>query len=246
MLKRLFLFLVRVLYLALTCGAGSVLASDLPDYPFIHTSGMATKWVEPNIGEINFEVAVSDSDADAALKLAQSRIEDILKLLADQGVPLADIDALDLQKKIRWTDGTDSKPPSAIHDLKQGFRITVRDMGKWRGLIEPLLKINHVGNFTISFDRTDRNKINDDLIAEASADAQRNGATLAAAFGKHLGTVTAISPGKLKDTGVALGLASANTFNFRNDDQKQREILDFSAPAAISFMQSVDVIFRIK
>jgi uncharacterized protein YggE len=235
-----------VLCITLTCSAGWAFGSQLPEYPFIHTSGTASKWIEPNIGEINFEVAVSDTDADAAVKLAQSRIAGILKLLTDQGIPLTDIDALDLQKKIRTSDNVDGKQPVVNYDIKQGYHVTVRDLSKWRDLIMPLLDESNVGNFGTSFDRTDRDKINDELITAAAMDAQRNGTTLAAAFGKHLGTVTAVSPGKLKDTGIALGLASANITYDRRDDQRQQEILNFSAPAAIAFMQSVDVIFRIK
>jgi uncharacterized protein YggE len=200
----------------------------------------------PNIGEINFEIAVSDAEADAAMKLAQSRSAEILTLLSDQGVPLADIEVTDMQKKMRWLDGADGKPASAVYDIKQNFHIYVRDLSKWQGLIEPLLAKDNVGNFGISFDRTDREEINDALTVDAAKDAQHNGATVAAAFGKHLGPVVAVSQGKLKDVGIALGVASAENSYSRSDDLRRSEILDFSAPGVIPFSQSVDVIFKIK
>jgi uncharacterized protein YggE len=231
---------------ALACSAGWVWASQLPDYPFIHATGVASRLMAPNIGEIAFEVVASDPEAEAAVKLAQSRNTEILALLSEQGIPLADIEVFDIQKKMRMFDDADGKHSSATYDIKQNFHIYVRDLSKWQGLIAPLLTKDNVGNFGISFDRTDRDQINDELTTDAAKDAQHNGATVAAAFGKHLGAVVAVSQGKLKDIGIALGLNSANSSYSRSDDQRRPEILDFSAPGAIPFSQSVDVLFKIK
>jgi uncharacterized protein YggE len=229
----------------LTGSMGVAQASQLPDYPFIHASGMASRWMAPDIGEIDFEIAVTDADAEAAVKLAQSRNAGVLALLADQGVPLADIEVSDIQKKMRWRDGVDGKA-SAAYDITQSVHIVVHDLAKWQGLIAPLLAMENLGNFGISFDRTDRDQIGDELTTSASKDAQRHGATLAAAFGKRLGPPVAISAGRLRDVGVVLGLAASENVPSRSDDKRRPEILDFSAPARVPFVQSVDVIFRIK
>jgi uncharacterized protein YggE len=240
MLRRLALLGVLV------CGVARAWGSQLPDYPFIHATGIAYRFVAPNIGEIAFEIAVSDADAEEAAKLAQSRNTEILALLSAQEIPLDDVEVRDIEKKIRWSDGSDGKSATATYDLKQNFHIYVRDLTKWQGLIMPLIAKNNVGNFGISFDRTDRDQINDELTNSAAKDAARNGTTVAAAFGKHLGPVVAVSQGKLRNIGMALGLTPTNDSFPGRDNQKGPVILDFSAPPAIPYSQSLDVIFKIK
>jgi uncharacterized protein YggE len=234
------------LLILLVCSASGVSASQLPDYPFIHTSGRAFSLLSPDLGEIVFEIVSSDTDADKALLLVNTRSTEILALFSTQQIPMTDIDASDIQKKIRKSDTPDSGQSADIVDVKRTFHVYVRDLSKWQQVVLPLLTMNDVGNFSVSFDCKDRARINDELVAAAAKDAQHNGANIANAFGKHVVGVVAISEGKLKDVGVALGLISSNEYHFGDGDTRKPESVDFLTPQALPFSQSVDVIFKIK
>jgi len=222
----------------------TVIASQLPDYPFIHAEGGASIYLNPDIGEIGFEITVSDQNAEIAAQQLSKINNSVLNLLTEQNIPPSDIEIYELKKKLRTVEGTNVKPETTIVDLKQGIQITVRDLTKWESLIGPLLIIDNLGDFYSSFDRTDRQKIKDDLTSDAIRNAQHNGNVMAAGVGKHLGAVVGMSEGKLKDLGFSMGLTA--TDRSETESQRLHSLSNFSAPAAIKFSEVVDVIFKIK
>ena len=236
---KLFLFLIS---LAVTQTIAH--ASQLPDYPFIHAIGNAKTYVQPDIGEISFEITVSAASAEQATQQAMTINTEIMTLLADQQIPTSDITIYQLEKKIRNVESDDGKPATVICEIKQGMQIEVRDLAKWAALTTPLLSKDHLGNFDTSFDRSDRQQIKDGLMADAIKNAQHNGSIMADALGKHLGTVAAISSEKLRDVGFAFGMAKGDEFD--NDERRNAAVRNFSAPQALMIMQSVDVLFKIK
>ncbi|HXA48398.1 MAG TPA: SIMPL domain-containing protein [Burkholderiaceae bacterium] len=234
------------LLMSLICCVANAFASQLPDYPFIHTTGRAFSLLPPDIGEVEFEIAGSGNDAEKTLLLVNARSAEILSILSGQDVRPEDIEGSDIQKKIRKLDVPDGSPAAEAIDVKRTFHIYVRDLTKWQQVVIPLLTMENIGNFSVSFDCKDRARINDDLIVAAAKDAQHNGANIANAFGKHLAGVVAVSEGKLKDVGVALGLVSHIENHYGGNDQRRTEPADFLIPQALPFSQSVDVIFKIK
>src|SRR3569832_1393615 len=86
------------------CGA-SASAADLPDYPFIHTSGAATAYVPPDVGEIDFEVLITAADAETALAKMDERIAAIRAIAEAQAVAEGDFQARNVRRDAR-KDGT--------------------------------------------------------------------------------------------------------------------------------------------
>ena len=218
--------------------------SELPDYPFIHASGNAKIFVQPDIGEVSFEVVVADVDPEKATAAVQSVNDDILKLLAEQNIPASDITIYQLEKKQLPIDPNGAAPGAVQYEIKQGMQIEVRDMNKWENLTTPLLSKEHLGNFYTNFDRTDRQQIKDGLMVEAVKDAQHNGGLMAESFGKHLGAVVAISSDKLRNLGYTFGTTKGDVYD--NSDRAAQSVRKFSAPQPLVIMQSVDAIFRMK
>lgn len=228
----------------LSSAANFAQASQLPDYPFIHVKGNADVYVQPDIGQISFEITVSNEQAEQATQQAATINTEIVELLEQLHIPLSDLTIYEVQKKIRTIEANNGKPASAIVDIKQGMQIDVHDLSKWEMLTTPLLSKDHLGNFNASFDYTKRSKIKGELILEAVNNAKHSGTTIAEAFGKHLGAVVAVSSGRLMDLGAELNLVSNPYFN--DAPQRENAIRNFSSPVAIKIMQSVDVIFKIK
>lgn len=112
----IYTMLVSLLAPLLACLTTAVYASQLPDYPFIHAVGNAKVYVQPDIGEINFEVIVSDGDSEKATEHSSAINDDILKLLAEQGIPAADITIYAVEKKMRVIDNPDGKPAASCAD----------------------------------------------------------------------------------------------------------------------------------
>jgi uncharacterized protein YggE len=101
-----------------------------------------------------------------------------------------------------------SKPAAdggtAAYLLTRHYRVQVRDLARLPSLVASLLAREHVDSLTASFDRTDKEKINRELLEQAAADARVNGALLAEAFGRKLGPAVAIARAPLDKMGPSL------------------------------------------
>jgi uncharacterized protein YggE len=238
--------MIKTLLIAsmLSLVTSTVSASQLPEYPFIHAVGNAKIYVQPDIGEISFDVTVSDADSEKATQQTAAINDDILKLLAEQNIPASDISIYELEKKMRVIESTDGKPATVIYDIKQGMTITVKDLSKWQNLTTPLLVKDHLGNFDANFDLTNRQQLKESLMQDAIKNAQHNGTIMVEAFGKHLGMVMAVSSEKLHDVGSALGIVRGSSYD--DEERRGNAVRNFSAPQALMIVQSVDVLFKIK
>ncbi|TDK65247.1 SIMPL domain-containing protein [Sapientia aquatica] len=236
--------LTPIVFIAFSCATNLSAASQLPDYPFIHVTGNADVYVQPDLGQISFEITTSSDQAEQATEQAAAINAEIVALLEQLQIPLTDLTIYAVQKKSRTMEAIDGKPARVIVEVKQGMQIDVHDLSKWELLTPPLLAKENLGNFDATFDYTKRKQAREDLIVEAINHAKQNGTIIAESFGRHLGAVAAVSSGRLMNLGAELNLVSNPYF----DDAPRREnsIRNFSSPAAIKIVQSVDVIFKIK
>jgi uncharacterized protein YggE len=219
----------------------SASASALPDYPFIHASGEAVIFVTPDLGEIDFEISASDSSPDAAVTLAQQRVTEIQQLLHDQGLPSGDMEFRELRKEMR--KGTD--PAVAGYDVKCAVHINLRDLTKWRAVMEPLMNMPNLDAFVTTFGTSARAQIQKDLLAQAAKEAQDKANAMASGFGKKAGAITGISSGQLKNLSTSIGLVPGDRYY----DMGKRPAQDRSELLMVTVLklsQAVDVIFRIK
>lgn len=236
----------KIFFLAIAlCFHSSGFASQLPDYPFVHTTGIAYVRVTPDIGEINFDVSISDVDAEVALTIAMARVAEIKSLAAEQDVREGDIFIRDLKKEIK-RDAAGSNTAGPTYQLSYSIFIKIRDLKNWQAIMSPLLKLNNIDKVEVSFDSTVRDKIELDLSIEAAKDAQRKASGLVSSFGKHLGAVTAMSEGKLKNLSAAIGLVSENSTFHTEVERRQAVGENLFVVPPLKLQSSVDVIFRIK
>ncbi|GAB2841901.1 hypothetical protein GCM10027277_06150 [Pseudoduganella ginsengisoli] len=229
---------------ALAAGAPSATAaSALPDYPFIHASGQAFVFVQPNVGEIDFEISASRASPDAAVALIQQHVAEIQQLMSDNGVADSDITFSDVRRELR--KGADPAAPE--YDVKCTVHINVRDLGKWRAIMEPLIAKPDLDAFATTHGTTERKKIEQELIAQAVHEAQDKAQAMASGFGKKVGAVAGISSGEVKNISRSVGLAPSDIyFNSANNKRPQQDRSDLLMVGAMKMAQSVDVIFKIK
>lgn len=222
----------------------AVSASQLPDYPFIHMTGNAKRYVPPDMGAIDFEIIAADADAAAARQLVETRVAEVRALVEAQGLTIDGLEVRNVRQDLRKNAGADAPH---VYEVKCVVHLDVHDLTKWVALASGLLGMQDLDGFATAFDTSDRAKIEADLSAEAVRDARRKSEALANGFGRKLGAVTAVTPGSLKNLGNAMGLVR-DEFSYRgNDSQAQRvERENLVNVTIIPMAMSVDVIFRIK
>jgi uncharacterized protein YggE len=220
-------------------------ASQLPDYPFIHASGSGFVYVAPDVGEIDFEISTHDPEPEAARKVAEARIAEIRALVEGLALPSDDVQIRDLRKDMR--KGEQTQPGVVDYDIKCTVHIKVRDIGKWKALVSPLLNMANLDGFMTGFDVSGREEVEARLTGEAIKAARRKAEAIAAGFGRKLGPVSGVSTGELKNMTRAMGMAATDPFH--NDRGAGRGEVDRDSLLMVTLIkmaQSVDVIFRIK
>jgi len=211
-------------------------ASNLPDYPFIHTSGEGFAMIVPDMGEIDFDITVFNADpALAAAQLAERAAQ--VQALMVEGESSATL--RDARKEMRAAE--------ADYAVRSSVHIVVSDLGKWRPLMQALLALPNVDHLSTTFARKDREQVQRELTANAVKDAQRRADAMAAGFGKKVGAVSAISSGQLRNLTGSVGLMPGDLYDRANRTADAAPAdKDFLAIEALRWSQTVDVIFRIK
>ena len=227
---------------ALACAPIAASASPLPNYPFIHVTGTASLNVLPDIGEIDFEIVAADPDPAVARSIVETRIAEIRALLEEQGVPLDDLETRNVRQEV-----LEGEPGAVqLYEVRCAVHLNIRELGKWRDIVGPLLGAANLDGFSTAFGTLGRDKIEADLTAEAIRNARRRAEAIAAGFKRKLGRVTAVTSGSLKNLGASMGLVQAD-FMFRRDTQvAAKDRRDLLMPEILKFAQQVDVIYRIE
>lgn len=220
-------------------------AAQLPEYPFIHTSGSAQRYFLPDVGAVDFELSASDTDADAARAAVDRQIAVISALVEAQGLSVDDVQIRAVRKDIRKADANVVTAP--IYDVRCTIHLNVRALDKWRDIVSPLLDMPNVTGFYTEFSSTEREKIEGELIAMAVKDARRRADAIADGLGKKVGSVAAVSNGALRNLGAAMGLVTADFRSGGNNSARtpmdKRDVLNIEI---MKLTQPVDVVFRIK
>ena len=228
----------------------AVEAADLPTYPFIHVSGEGFVMAAPDMGEIDFDISAFDADPAAAVSVIQARVEEIRALLVEQSGPpegdsAAVLEVQDMRKEMRNPANPD---PAATpeYDIRSSVHIVVRDLTKWRPIMQALLEMKNIDHMSTTFGKSDRLKVEQELTAAAIKDALRRAEGMAAGFGKKVGPVTAISSSPLRNLTKAVGLMPSDYYNAESRAQAKTSEKDFLSITVLRWTQNVDMIFRIK
>lgn len=230
------------LALAATSAAGY--AADLPAYPFVHVDGSAEVRINPNLGEFDVEISSIDTDPEVAWRTIEARLAEIRAVLDQHGIPAEDVDVQDIARRVRRGDGSLVAGAAPVLETTAAVHVVVRDLSKWATIVEPLAKMQNVAAFGVSFNHTDRDKIEADLMADALADARKRAALIARGVGRKLGQASGVATSPLKNMSNSFGLAV--DYSFPRGARPAPDAVDYALVAAIRLAQNVDVIFRLQ
>ena len=237
--------MIRLLVIAAT--ATVALAEDIPTFPFVFATGEASTQLPPETAHVSFSVKVSDKTSTNAINIITQRSKDVLTFLADQRTKSEDITAYEIEKdEVR--DRKDNQPPEILgYDLNRRIAVTVRDLTTFDPIVKRLLAMDNVVDIQVSFDRTDRERLQADLLAKAGKDARDHADKLAKSFGTEVDSVFAISQRGFAHLGKEFGLSSDEVYyrylpTYALPDQDKMLFV----PATIKFNAGVNAIFRLK
>lgn len=184
-------------------------ASPLPSYPFVHVSADASVYRVPDIGTVDFEILAADADPELARATVETRIAEIHSLLEEQGVPLDGLETRDVRKELR--KGVPVEAP--VYEVRSSVRVNMRDLSKWRAVVAPLLGMPNLNSFATTFDTSEREQVEADLMMDALRDARRRAELIAKGARRKLGAVTAVTPGGVKNVGYSIGLLARTSWS---------------------------------
>ncbi len=223
-------------------------ASSLPNYPFEYVRGRAERKVPPNTATCSLTVVAIDPDPINAEAVVTREFSDVLAILAKAHVARFDIDASNIGKTALTNE--DSHKNDAVkvrgYRISRGLKFKVEDLGQWAGIVKYLLVAKHIDDLSVEYGRSDHDAIEAKLELKAVADAKQKANTLAAAVGRRLGPVTAVSRIPFDSLGAAFGVAS--------QQYPSPEFIDVSAsrsdamliPPTIKISTSVNVVFKLE
>jgi len=229
--------------IAALLAATAVSAAELPSYPFVSTTGKAQAWVPPDIGELQFETGAQHPSAEEARAALDELSATIGGLLAEYGIADSDIDSAELAKKAVALSTPAADGATSASVLTRHYRIQVRDLARWPGLVAALLATEHVDSVGVSFDRSDSDQLNRDLMTQAAQDARNNGTLLARSFGRKLGAAMAISRAPLDKLSAPF---IAQTGSGAEPPPRTPSTPNYAVPPSIPFAQSVTALFRLQ
>ena len=216
-------------------------ASPLPGYPFVHVSADASRYTTPNIGALDFLIVAQDADPALARTTIETRIAEVRALLAEQGIPLEDLETRDVRRE----PGKNAAAEPSTQELRVSVHLIIRDLSKWRAVVAPLLDKPNLADFATSFDIVERDQFEAELMADALRDARRRAGIIAKGAKRKLGAITAVTPGGVKNVGAAIGLVRAD-FSYTRVKPSNVEARNFLSVDALKLVQPVDVVFRLE
>ena len=176
MLKRF----AAALLLAATCLPG--MAADLPNHPFIHVSATADQYIMPDVGEIDIDIVSLEPDANAAWKIVNEKLESSRALFAQAGIAAEDVFVQDIVRRPRKVEILPEGQPMPM-ETRVSMHVTVRDLGQWTPLMQALIVMKDIESLAVTFNRSDREKVESDLLQQAIASARLKAQDIARGIG---------------------------------------------------------------
>ena len=233
---------VCVLLLYLFLGGVAHAVQD-PDFPFIYSQGEATVEVAPDIATVSFQVEQFDEDSAKALEAVRNRSAELVAFFEERGIKDEDVVAYEFNKRA-VRQRRDNRDLNILgYEVSRKFSVELHNLEGYEPFMKKLLSMENVTGTRTKFDRSDRDKVEEDLVVKACQDARKQASLMANGFGSRLGPVHAISQkgfGSMEaQFGLPCSFARSESFGVA-----QRELL--FVPATISFSKNITAIFKLE
>jgi uncharacterized protein YggE len=239
------IFILTILFVLLSFNAS---ASEMPDFPFVFAEGKAETEVPPDMAIVRFYVKEFNEDPTKALAVVRERSSELLTFFAKLKIAEKDITAYEIDKRpMRERDKNYTTVKILGYEIWRYISVTLRDLTQYEQFIKKLLSLNNIMNIRTKFERSDREKIEVDLIAQACQNAHEQAKLMAKGLGVQLGSVFSISQEGFANLSTKFGVSGYERYIHAAGSTQGIEGEEFLfVPSTITFRNSVRVIFKLK
>lgn len=225
----------------------SVMAADLPKFPFVTASGTAEKKAAPDMATVHLSILAFEKESDLALKVVNDTATQAIQVLTQHGVSKDKIEATDIRKNtIRKRDSEYNNLEILGYEVSRSMVIKLDNLAQYSDIMGKLIGTNNVSGVRADFDVSNRKELEAELMAIAGADAKEKASAMANGLNAKIHSVYAISQGSFGTFNVDFGAGAMKTMAFRSAEGAGAYETIMFAPETITVEQSINVIFRIK
>lgn len=166
----------------------TAVAADV-DFPHIETMGVSQIQVEPDMAELNVEVAVTEKDAKAAKDNSDAAVAKFIARLTAAGITKEQIQSANLNLQPQYVYAQDKAPELTGYTASRQVTVTINDLARLNTILDSALEegINRVNNIALKSSKEA------EYVAKARqaaiVDAKQKAESLAKGFGENLGKI---------------------------------------------------------
>lgn len=222
-------------------------ATDLPDFPFLVSTGQAHREVAPDIATVNIRLLAFDKDAGASVEALSLAFESTLEILNKYEVPIESTQATDLRRSITRARNSDYQDLEILgYQVSRLIIVELDSLNSYPSLAEELAAVPNLSSLDSSFDVAAREQIEDELLVEASTDAMRKAQQMAQAFGQEIDSIYAISQASNFGSFFAtFGAQDYSIYPSLSDSSPRQSAMRMFVPESIGIHQSINAVMRI-
>lgn len=198
--------LLMVSLITASCSAAGKIAADangiLQTKNTITVAGTASITATPTIAKVNIGVATFDKDAAVAQSDNAAKMDKVYQTLDSLGISKDEIKTVSYYINPRYDYSTDSNGTLSGYDVTNGIEVTVTDLTKVSKVLDMTVEqgINQANSITFSITDEENNKIYNEALTEAVANAKEKANALAAAAGLTVTNPIQITEGSQAST----------------------------------------------
>lgn len=240
----MFKILTSLIFLAFTIACN---AANLPDFPFVVSTGMAKQDVKPDIATININLLAFDKESIKALQSANIASKGVIDLLKKYSINVKQLEAGDIQKSTTRHRDKDYNTSGILgYEVSRNMTLKLVELSYYSELMNDLISINNVSGMQTQFDVSSRKEIESKLIQTASQDAKDKATKMALGLGTKIHSVYAISQASNFDDFFATFGASSHSERALYAMRSRMTNIALFIPESINISQHINVVFRIK
>ena len=181
--------------------AGKYIGQEVNDNHQITVSGVAKKYVKPDLALVNFAVKTEGKTVAEAMEENTDKMNEVISVLKGLNIAAKDIQTtnFDLSPRYEWNRENEIFPSGKRYlvgyEVRQSLQVKVRNLNRLGEVIDKASEAgaNQIGSFQLTFDRPEvlEKQVRLQAIQEAQAEAR----SLARQLGVRLGKVINISFG---------------------------------------------------
>ena len=238
MIKRYIVFIAFLF----SCGSQ---ASNLPNFPFVVSTGLAEKEVSPNIAEVQIDLMSFNVESNKAMEGLNMASSAVIELLKKYKIDVKQLEASDIQKSTkRADDGNYNKTQILGYEISRNMTLKLEDLSYYAELMSELAAIDNLTNMRTHFDVSNRKLIESDLIQEASTNAENKAKRMASSLGSKVHSVYAVS--QASDFGDFFATFGAQTYNAQYLNRTRFSPVIMFVPKSINISQHINVVFQLE